>query len=133
LEYGSYILAVCGSAWVLKSTPKTRLILEGLSTAPVAQLSKPAVEDARGLISSGGLFSANSPVVEIIPYEIEQVGGIGLRLETADGSGLIIVPVAGADLVTNEAGDFPDWELRTPRGLARVGPGRQWIWEPNIN
>lgn len=138
VQYGSHVLALCASAWVLKSTPSNRLILEGLDSGPLAHMGKPAVEDAKALIASGGLIPTGSPVVAVVPYEMEQANGIGLRLETADGSGLIIVPGAWvgsegdeADVLPEGAPDLPDWELRTPSGLAQVGPGRKWSWSPS--
>ena len=132
LECGSYILSVCASTWLLKSSTQSRLIVEGLPVEPIAHWRRSINQndDAKAALATNGLIPVGSSVAVVVPYEIEQAGGIALRLETADGSGVIVVPRPELDPETNQPIDFPDWELRTPAGLARVGPGRQWTWEP---
>jgi hypothetical protein len=109
-----------------------RLLVED-SDQSVASLQKPssaAAGDVKTLFTSGTLIPPGTRVVELSPYEILQTGGIALVLELADDSGIVVKPVVELDPETGEPVDFPDWELKTPAGLARVGPGPKWQWEP---
>jgi hypothetical protein len=130
MQYGSHMLAVCASSWVLKSN--RWLIAEELDNANplVEKTSKHGESDAKNLLVSGELIPFGTRVAAIEPFVSKLSDGIAVLIELADGSGIVVKPIVEIDPETNQPVDFPDWELKTPLGLARIGPGLQWRWEP---
>jgi hypothetical protein len=61
--------------------------------------------------------------------------GYNLAMILADMTGLLVFPNPDPDLQPGEEppaweDDVADWELFTPEGHLRVGPGKAWAWEP---
>ena len=92
IKYGSHALYARGSAWLLKSGPNNLVILEGLPTDPIAHLGQIGRKIETTEIETRGIIPPGSPVVAVAPFYVEQVEGMGLRVETADGSGIVIIP-----------------------------------------
>lgn len=130
VRYGSYLLGLCGSGWLIKSIPKDRLIIDDSQLELDPSLSNLDEQAVRSVFAEGELFRADTPVIAAKPFELKKAAGIALRLETADGSGIVILPApAGHDDDELDHDSLPDWELKTPDGLLRVGSGLQWEWK----
>ena len=61
------------------------------------------------------------------------VEGYGFHLVMSDGSAIFVFPIAQEPDTPEDEGlpELADWELLSPRGLLRVGPGLQWSFEPD--
>lgn len=130
--YGAYILGLRGSPWVLKSGLEPVVLCDGVvpvvSGRPVGgrQVSKEEVEEGR-FIENG------SRVLYADPFHVRPVEGVGLQLRLSDGSALIVLPSVQepGDPEDRDLPELADWELISPRGFLKVGPGYQWSFEPH--
>lgn len=109
---------------MLKSGPLNRVVLEGLPGDPIAHLGKFGRAIGKPEIEAGGLIDIGAPVVTVVPFYVNPMGPIGLRVQTADGSAIVVIPTEDGET------ELSDWELKTPAGVAKVGPGRKWQWVP---
>lgn len=130
--YGAYLLGTRGSSWILKSGGNsTPLVLSAGAT-----LDSPPSDLGRALgkeeLESGQFIEAESRVLAAIPFFVKALPGFGLQLVMSDGSTLFVIPTA---FESEEPGDealagLADWELLSPLGLLRAGPGVGWSFEP---
>ena len=130
--YGSYILGVRCSSWILKSGSAPLIISAGIAAKQGAKtfgepLSKEGLE-------TGRFVEPGSRVIEASPFIVKPVEGFGLQLRMSDGSTLLVLPTSEeADSDEGEDANeeenlpaLPDWELTTPRGLLKAGPDLKW-------
>jgi hypothetical protein len=131
--YGAYILGLRGSPWILKSGSEPVAITAGNMFSPVppqfgAPLSKEELE-------SGRFIEPESRVLSAIPFLVKPAEVFGLELRMSDGSSMLVLPTIqeedGAEAM--ELPQLADWELSSPRGILRAGPGVQWSFEPSRN
>jgi len=129
-SYGSYILGVRGSSWVLKSELAAQLLTAGFDPDAIAD---PRVRPFRKEdLESSPLIQPESRVLSATPFIARPLNGFGLQLRVSDGSSLLIKPVMPE---AEEPGDeslleLADWELATPSGLLSAGPGLVWSFKP---
>jgi hypothetical protein len=128
---GSHVLSLRGSAWVLKPGQWDMAIMSGLipGNVPPAFGQPLSREDW----ASGAFAEPGSPVHRATPFLHVPVGGIGLQLILSNGTQLTVFPTSPEP---DQPGDenlppLADWELLTPRGFLRVGPGTGWEYEPS--
>ena len=119
-----------GSPWILKPGAEPVVVDGGALLDPfAAALGTPL---RREELESRTLIEPGSRVLSASPFVVRPADGIGLQLRLSDGSSLSILPtIPDAD----EPGDQPlpelaDWELLSPIGLLRAGPGLKWSFEP---
>lgn len=128
--YGSYILGLRGSSWVLKSGSEPVLITTGeVFNSPPPAFGKPLRNEE---LESGKFVESGSRVLEAIPFVVKPVEGFGLQLRMSDGSTLLVLPTL-PELDEPEDEDLPqlaDWELSSPRGLLNAGPTLEWSFSP---
>jgi len=130
IRYGTYILRSRGSGWLLKSG------IGNIAFDGVQDHLNPAILNSQlKLIDEKDIETGNFLTPGVLVYEpfictVKQVDGIGLRLDMTDGSSVLIVPAPDEPLEANspELPEIADWELETPLGTLRVGPGQQWGW-----
>ncbi len=129
--YGSYILGVRGSPWILKSGSEPVVISSGVV------LFDPAPPDfgeplSKEQLEAGTFVEPESRVLAAIPFVVKPVVGFGLRLRMTDGSTLLVLPTTSEPDEPDEEGlpQLADWELVTPRGLLSAGPHREWSFTP---
>ena len=132
IKYGSYIIRTRGSGWLIKSSIG-RIVFEG-----VREQVNPAILTAGGTpispqdIKLDDFLVADTFVLDIYTCLVKQVNGIGFRIDMSDNSSVLVIPTADEPLPENSP-DLPelsDWELETPYGTARVGPGLKWEYLP---
>jgi hypothetical protein len=129
LLYGTYILRLRGSPWVLKSA-KGPLVI----SPAVFDVSMP--EGARLLskeeLEKGEFIELGSHVFSATPVHVRPVEGFGFHLVMSDGSAIFVFPIVQEPDAPEDEGlpELADWELLSPRGLLRIGPGLQWSFEP---
>ena len=73
-----------------------------------------------------------SRVLSASPFVVRPADGIGLSLRLSDGSSLSVLPaIPDADESDDQLlPELADWELLSPIGLLRAGPGLKWSFEP---
>jgi len=130
LLYGTYILRLRGSAWVLKSGKGPLVISPAVLDASMPEgarlLSKEELEKGEFIERGGHVLSAT-------PVHVRPVEGFGFHLLMSDGSAIFVFPIV-QEPDAPEDEDLPelaDWELLSPRGFLRAGPGLQWSFEPD--
>lgn len=128
--YGSYILGVRGSPWLLKSGSEPLVLTAGLDGESLPHgLGKPIRKEE---LEANPHISAESRVLAATPFVVKPVNGFGLQLRLSDGSSLLILPTiadAEIDASTPEIA-LADWELTSPQGLLSAGPGPNWSFSP---
>jgi hypothetical protein len=127
---GSHILSVRGSAWLLKS-----------GTSPLAawngsfpeDFPEPTGERLRTKSLEGGaLVTTDARVVATGLFALAKAGGHGLEVRLSDDSRLVVFPTPAEPDQPGDT-DLPelaDWELLSPGGLLKVGPGHKWEYSP---
>ena len=125
--YGSYILGVCASPWLLKSGDGRRLIEGGADFEPPGR-GRPLTNAE---LAADPLVTPGARVTSAEPFAVAPTGAFGLHLGFADGSSFFAQP---APPRPSEPGDEPfpplaDWELTTPAGDLDAGPGPAWTFE----
>lgn len=122
---GAYILGLRASPWFLKSGSDPMAII----TAGVNPDTPPTgIPMTKEQIEADPLIRRDSHVVAVTPFLLKQSDAVGLRLSTADGSTLSVLP---NDTERDEDSDdslppIADWELITPNGVIEAGPGVRW-------
>jgi len=130
VKYGAYILRTRGSAWLIKPGAKPVIVTEGLQDAinpeAIKSWGKPLTHRE---VESNDFLIPGTWVVKLYSCPVDRVGGIGFRVDLSDGSSVIVIPTPTepAKAESPTAPELADWELRTPHGTARVGPGQKWI------
>ena len=97
-------------------------------------LSKEELEKGE-FIERGSHVLVDDVVVErsATPVHVRPVEGYGFHLVMSDGSAIFVFPIVQEPDAPEDGGlpELADWELLSPRGLLRVGPGLQWSFEPD--
>ena len=83
-------------------------------------------------LESQTLIEPESRVISATPFIVRPANGFGLQLRLSDGSSLSVLPTTrGPDEPADEGlPELADWELLSPVGLLRAGPGLAWSFEP---
>lgn len=120
---GSHVLSLRGSAWLLKSGPWPLAVGAGLvpPEMPTSFGQKVKAED----LKPGVFVEEGARVVGATPFLFRPAGGFGLQLFLSDGSQLTVIPTPDEG-----EGELTDWELISPHGVLRIGPGPKWGYEP---
>jgi hypothetical protein len=129
--YGSYVLGVRGSPWVLKSGSEPLVLTAGLDGENLPNgLGKPIRKEE---LEANPLIPPQSRVVAVTPFVVQPKGGFGLQLRFSDGSTLLILPTLPEPALEEAHPEIvvADWELSSPQGLLSAGPGLSWSFEPS--
>lgn len=129
-HYGTYILGLRGSSWVLKSGAEPVVITDGSGfDPPPASVGKPLSKQD---LEAGTFVEPESRVLAASPFVVKPANGFGLQLRMSDGSTLLVLPTPSEPEEPEDEGLPPlaDWELSTPRGLLSAGPDLQWSFTP---
>lgn len=129
--YGSYLLGVRSSAWLLKTGGA---LLVSAAEADTDALPNDLGRSVRkGDIEANPLIRPDSRVLLASPFLIEPALGFGLQLRLSDGSTLYVQPSPpGADDADGDTlPELADWELASPSGLLSAGPGPVWAFKPS--
>ena len=129
--YGTYILGLRGSPWVLKSGSEPVVVTAGILIDPTPAAFGTSLRKEE--LESKKLIEPESRVLTAAPFVVKPVDRFGLQLRMSDGSTLSVLPTIPEP---DEPGDeglpkLADWELLSPRGLLRAGPGLEWSYEPS--
>ncbi|MFI5455279.1 MAG: hypothetical protein ACHRXM_07480 [Isosphaerales bacterium] len=86
-------------------------------------------------LESGRFVEPESRVLIATPFVVKPAEGFGLELRMSDGSTLLVLPAVQEQDGPEDEGlpKLADWELLSPRGLIRAGPGVEWSFEPSEN
>lgn len=128
--YGSYILGLRGSSWVLKSGAEPVVITTGVVFEPAPpSFGQPLRKEE---LEAGRFVEPESRVLAASPFVVKPVDRFGLQLRMSDGSTLLVLPTAPGpeEEEDKELPELADWELATPRGLLSAGPDLQWSFTP---
>lgn len=126
--YGEYILGLRGSPWVLKSGP---LVLTA-GVFPDSPGSRNPLRNEE--LEAGRFIEPESRVSAASPFVVRPANVFGLLIRMADGSTLSVIPTArrpdgpGDEVLPDPA----DWDLLSPHGLLRAGPGLGWSFAPRL-
>ena len=132
-SYGTYILGLRGSAWVLKSGSEPVIVTDGVVfSPPPPSIGTPLNKED---LEAGTFIEPESRVLLATPFLVKPVDRIGLQLRMTDGSSLLVVPTAQEpdEPEDEELPELADWELSSPRGLLQAGPGHGWSFKPSVN
>ncbi len=115
---------------MIKSGAQALAAQAGLLPEELAGASRQPLTPAD--LAAGPLVSPDARVVAASPFVFEAVLGYGLELVLSDGSRITILPSAAEP---PEPGDealpeIADWELLSPQGSLKVGPGTKWTFTP---
>jgi hypothetical protein len=129
--YGSYILGLRGSAWVLKSGVEPLIVAAGI---PIPVVSAPplTVEPlTKEALESASFIEPRSRVLSASPFQVKPADMLGLEVRMSDGSTLLTLPTPPEpDGPDDGLPSLADWELLSPRGLLSAGPGMEWSFKP---
>jgi hypothetical protein len=128
--YGTYILGLRGSSWILKSGSEPVVITAGeLFAPPPPSIGNPLRKED---LEAGTFVEPESRVLEASPFVVKPADGFGLQLRMSDGSTLLVLPTPSEPEEPEDEGlpQLADWELSTPRGLPSAGPDLQWSFTP---
>jgi hypothetical protein len=123
--YGTYILGLRASPWLLKSGSESMAIITVGVNPDTALTGTPMTKEE---IEADPIIRRDSHVVAVTPFLFKQSNAIGLRLATADGSTLFVLPndTERDEVLDETTPQIADWELITPNGLINAGPGPRW-------
>ena len=123
---GTHVLSVRASAWMLQSGTRPVMVSHGL--APLGSDGQPRTGQAinPAVLESGNFVASGATVERAEPLEVQgdPLGRIALTVRLTDGTLLTILPSA-----TDPTETLSDWELLTPDGVLRVGPGFRFTVE----
>ena len=128
--YGTYILGLRGSRWVLKVGAEPVVISGGVvSVATLPSFGDPLRNED---LEAGTFLEPGSRVLAAAPFVVKPGGGFGLQVRMADGSTLLSLPAPAEpeDPADEDLPPLADWELSTPRGLLSAGPDLEWSFTP---
>ncbi|MGH7171455.1 MAG: hypothetical protein ACRELF_12615 [Gemmataceae bacterium] len=129
--YGSYILGVRGSPWLLKSGSEPLVLTADLDGENLPNgLGKPIRKEE---LEANPLISAESRVLTAMPFVVKPINGFGLQLRLSDGSSLLILPTLAEAEIEKSTPEIAlaDWDLTSPQGLLSAGPGPNWSFKPS--
>ena len=124
--YGSFVLGLRGSPWMLKSGSEPLLLTSGIDLQAVpAGLGTPIAKEE---LEAAPLVEPHSRVLSATPFVVRPDEAIGLELRLSDGSTLRVLPTRpDADEPPDEGlPELADWELSSPAGLLSADPGLRW-------
>ncbi len=121
---GTHVLAVRGSAWLLRSG--VQAVLVGYGVVPIVT-EKPQPFNVTAL-ESGALIGRGAVVAKASTFVVPALGAVGLALQLDDGSQFTVLPTPSSG-VEPELPEPSDWELLTPTRLLRIGPGLEAVVE----
>ena len=125
---GTHVLSLRASAWVLQSGVRPVMVSYGLTPLDSAGEPQPGQPINPAVLESGNFVAPGAKVERAEPLEIQGnvLGAVTLSVRFTDGTSLTVFPAASDPSET-----LSDWELLTPHGLLRVGPGSRFAVEPN--
>jgi hypothetical protein len=129
--YGTYILGLRGSPWVLKSGSEPLVLTAGIDGENLPNgLGTPIRKEE---LEAHPLLAVESRVLQATPFVVKPVNGFGLQLRFSDGSSLLILPTVAEPEAEETSPEIPlaDWELSSPQGLLNAGPGPSWSFQPS--
>lgn len=131
-EHGSYGLHLRGSAWVIKGGRIPAVFGGGRAPDLKALLGEPV---APADVVAHAPITPASRVTGVTPFTLgAPPAAIAVRVDLSDGSALVVLPTTDEDIESapegTELDEVADWELRTPHGTLRVGPGLKWHFAP---
>lgn len=123
--YGAYVLGLRGSNWVMKSGDFVFATDDASDDTPLLET------DRKQFLESFNLVEPGAHVTTARGFRVSPPEAFGLRLTLSDGSSVAILPTTNELEEQGVDGGTPlpaltDWDLRTPSGLLRVGPGLKW-------
>lgn len=122
LTRGTHVLSVRASAWMLQSGVLPQMVSYGLT--PVGSDGEPRTGQPinPAVFESGHFVAPGATVERAEPLGMQgtPLGGVALSVRLTDGTTLTVLPAA-----TDPSETLSDWELLTPHGLLRVGPGHR--------
>lgn len=123
---GTHVLSLRASAWVLQSGVRPVMVSDGLTPLDSAGDPQAGQPINPAVLESGNFVAPGATVVRAEPLEVQgnTPSGIALSVGLSDGTSLTILPTA-----MDQAETLSDWELLTPEGLLRVGPGSRFTVE----
>lgn len=132
--YGTYILGVRASPWVLKAGNAPMVVAAGIDLDETASgFGRPVrKEDLEG----NPPIQPDSRVLSALPFAVKPANGFGLQIRFSDGSAIHILP-APSDAEEGGASEdealpeLADWEVISPSGLLSAGPGLIWSFKPS--
>ncbi|MBA4067111.1 MAG: hypothetical protein C0501_26070 [Isosphaera sp.] len=132
---GSYLLAVRGSAWQLKSGVAPVIVEAGvIDPLHLSQLYRPISTEE---LERTPFIQPGARVLAAEPFVARPTGGYGLLVAFSDGSAVLINPTplehpADEPGAPEKVPHISDWELLTPHArYLWVGPGSAWGYEPS--
>jgi hypothetical protein len=83
-------------------------------------------------LESQTLIEPGSRVLSALPFLVRPADGIGLQLRLSDGTSLSVLPTIPDPDEPDDEGlpELANWELLSPIGLLKAGPGLGWSFEP---
>ena len=123
---GTHVLSVRASAWALQSGVRSVIVSHGVTPTDSAGDPRTGQPINSAVLESGSFVAPGATVERAEPLVIEgnPLGSVALSVRLTDGTSLTIFPTA-----TDPDETLSDWELLTPDGLLRVGPGSQFVME----
>ncbi len=128
--YGAFILGLRGSPWILKAGTEPLVLTAGVSLGSVPTiLGRPISKEE---LESKPFIEPESRLLGAIPFVVRPVNGFALQLRLSDGSSFLVLPTApdSDDSEEETLPELADWELLSPWGLLKAGPGLKWSFEP---
>jgi hypothetical protein len=130
LSYGTYVLGVRGSSWVLKSGLEP--VVLGCGVVPIVGGRPSVVRPLSNVeLESGKYIEASSRVLRAEPFSVRPVEGIGLQITMSDGSEIVVLPSGEEPDEDEGLPELADWDLLSPHGFIQAGPGPRWCFEPH--
>ena len=125
---GTHVLSLRASAWVLQSGVRPVMVSDGLTPLDSAGDPQAGQPINPAVLESGNFVAPGATVERAEPLEIQgnALGAVALSVRLTDGTSLTVFPAA-----TDPSETLSDWELLTPHGLLRVGPGNRFAIEQN--
>ncbi len=130
LPYGTYVLGVRGSSWVLKSGLEP--VVLGCGVVPIDGDRPNVIRPLSNVeLESGRYIEAGSRVLQAEPFSVRPVEGIGLQITMSDGSEIVVLPSGEEPDEKEGLLELADWNLVSPHGFIQAGPGLRWSFEPH--
>lgn len=131
--YGTYVLGVRGSSWILKSGSKPVVLSSGLDLDNIPnEFGKPISKET---LEANPPIQIGTRVLSATPFVVKPVNAFGLEIRVSDGSAILIFPTLPDAEEPEEEGlpEIADWELNSPNGLLSAGPSLVWTFTPISN
>jgi len=128
-RYGTYVLSFRGAPWMIRSGPHPLIYGSWFLPTAIHEADPPGDVVSPEELETSGLITVGTTVVFTTPYFWKSVGGIGIHLAFSDGSAVSILPTR-EPTSDDEYPELASWELLTPHGNLKVGPGGKWEFTP---